>query len=1008
MSEKILRALMQLFAIGASLDRLTSKSRELVETFLRQQISLQQVPTYLALFDEHFRALVPADDDTKARKKIALSSVKMLRICTEINKELNTRQKNIVFLRLCEFIDSSDQPVTQPEAEFMDTVASVFNLEPSEARLTRSLSEPRPDAGALTDPKILCVHGSSVQDQPGVANLSHRGLGGIIWVLHLEKAGILFARYIGDEPLTANGQPFSREIIQVLTSGSVIRGPRADSLYFTDLLRQFMEPERRGLLDFDTQAITYHFKNGKTGLHPFSFHCSSGNLVGIMGSSGAGKSTLLSVLNGTARPSSGSVLINGIDLYADENVARGLIGNIPQDDLLMEDLTVFQNLFYNTKLCFGELDDWRLTGKVNEMLQAIGLYEARDLKVGDPLNKTISGGQRKRLNIALELIREPSILFVDEPTSGLSSRDAENVMDLLKQLALSGKLVFVVIHQPSSDIFKLFDRLLILDTGGYPVYDGNPVEALVYFRRQAGIADAGEGDCGTCGNINPEQIFNILEQQVVDEFGIIKAGRKVGPEEWYKRWTERPVTSRPETSKRKPAPPLNKIAGSRKQFGVFFKRDLLSKLANRQYLLINLLEAPVLALLLATLLRYTVPGKDYLLYYNENLPAYLFNCVIVALFLGLSVSAEEILRDRKIRKRESFLHLSRTSYLLSKVSLLFMLSAIQTISFLLIGNSIMGLQTMTWSYFLLLFSASCFSNMLGLNISSGMNSAVTVYILIPFLIIPQILLSGVIVRFEKLNTVAGSATEIPLVGNMMVSRWAYEGLAVHQFRDNDYNRLFFDYDAEMSRATYVKDYWVNEAGRLVTRCEQMIQSGQHADSLNKTWQFVIAELNTGGTARTLGLQSRLPGGAPTKEHIKKAREELAAIRAKAIESYNKYSDQKEKLITRLAPDEKKQEEMMQLMMRSDNDALSDLVNNRTVKDKVSIENGQIVQRFEPVYRKADPGISFFQSPFFAAEKNFFGWQVDTYYGNIAVIWAMTLLLYITLHFDILRRMITRK
>ncbi len=117
-----------------------------------------------------------------------------------------------------------------------------------------------------------------------------------------------------------------------------------------------------------------------------------------------------------------------------------------------------------------------------DLLNSIGLYEAKDLKVGSPLEKTISGGQRKRLNIALELIREPSVLFVDEPTSGLSSRDSENIMDLLKELALKGKVIFVVIHQPSSDIFKMFDKLLILDLGGRPIYYGNPVDGVLYFK----------------------------------------------------------------------------------------------------------------------------------------------------------------------------------------------------------------------------------------------------------------------------------------------------------------------------------------------------------------------------------------------------------------------------------------------------------------------------------------------------------------------------------------------
>lgn len=169
----------------------------------------------------------------------------------------------------------------------------------------------------------------------------------------------------------------------------------------------------------------------------------------------------------------------------------------------MEDLTVFENLYYNAKLCFDGLSDYKLNKMVVSTLKDLGLHEIKNLKVGSPLNKKISGGQRKRLNIALELIREPSVLFVDEPTSGLSSRDSENIMDLLKELALKGKLVVTVIHQPSSDIYKMFDKLFILDTGGYPVFYGNPIDAIGYFKSQINDVTSEEVECFNCGNVNP-------------------------------------------------------------------------------------------------------------------------------------------------------------------------------------------------------------------------------------------------------------------------------------------------------------------------------------------------------------------------------------------------------------------------------------------------------------------------------------------------------------------------
>lgn len=144
-----------------------------------------------------------------------------------------------------------------------------------------------------------------------------------------------------------------------------------------------------------------------------------------------------------------------------------------------------------------------------------GLTEIRNLKVGSPLQKTISGGQRKRTNIGLELLREPAILFVDEPTSGLSSRDSENIMDLLKELSLRGKMVFVVIHQPSSDIFKLFDTMIIMDSGGFQIYYGNPVESVIYFRDVINAANKDQGACPECGNINPNRYSLSSKQKLL-------------------------------------------------------------------------------------------------------------------------------------------------------------------------------------------------------------------------------------------------------------------------------------------------------------------------------------------------------------------------------------------------------------------------------------------------------------------------------------------------------------
>ena len=734
-----------------------------------------------------------------------------------------------------------------------------------------------------------------------------------------------------------------------------------------------------------------------------------------MGGSGAGKSTLLNILNGSNAPSKGNVLINGINLHRESEKLEGIIGNIPQDDLLFEDLTVEQNLFYSTKLCMGQLSDEAIHEKVSATLESLGLAETKNLRVGNALNKVISGGQRKRLNIALELIREPSILFVDEPTSGLSSRDAENVMDLLKQLANSGKLVFVVIHQPSSDIFKMFDELLLLDVGGYPVYFGNPVDALVHFRRIADFAGADEAECDRCGNINPEQLFGIIEMRSLDEYGNLTNERKTSPHEWYVQFRKDSVSpstkAHQAAEEKKSAPPLSeqKRAGVLKQFAVFFKRDVLSKLSNSQYVLITMLEAPLLAMVLASVLRYYEPGSPYLFSGNQNIPAYLFISVIVALFLGLIVSAEEIIRDRKIQMRESFLNLSRNSYLLSKICVMFILSAIQSLTFVLLGNLILGIHGLNIDYFMVMFTTSCFANLLGLNISSGLNSVVTIYIVIPFLIIPQILLSGVIVKFDKLNPVISSYSNVPLIGNVMTSRWAFEALAVNQFRNNPYEKNFFDYDRQMSIANYKKDWWMPALREKIDKAERLLTEQGDKKQLAEILPLIKNEIeaeNRNISSNAFQGTERLTESKFDLTVLKELKNHLEWLRQHYVNLYNSASEKKDAAIGKLS-EEKGNDAFTAFKKNNLNVAIDELLRNSNSAEKILVTQDRIIQKFEPVFMELPRNV-FLSAPFFVSEKNFFGAARSTFAVNLFVIWLMSAILYVVLITDALRKFLSIK
>jgi ABC-type multidrug transport system ATPase subunit len=816
------------------------------------------------------------------------------------------------------------------------------------------------------------------------------------------------ARCFGEHEVYINGQMIINDRVYILTQGSALRDSKMKPIYYSDIISAFYINENDNKIEFAAQQVEYHFKGGIKGLNKIDFVEESGSLIGIMGASGAGKSTLLNVLNGSNQPSSGKVTINGVDIHKEKEKVEGLIGFVSQDDLLIEELSVYQNLFYNAKLCFGNTSNFQLNLKVFRILKSLGLYEIKDMVVGNPLNKKISGGQRKRLNIALELIREPAILFLDEPTSGLSSRDSENIMDLLKELALKGKLIFTVIHQPSSDIFKMFDKLFILDNGGYLIYDGNPVDSIIYFKSKIHHANWNDSECRLCGNVNPEQVFNIIDSKIIDEYGNLTHNRRKTPQEWFRHLTEN--RDLPALSLRKGQHlPENafKIPGKIKQFFVFITRDVLSKIANRQYLIINLTEAPILAFLLSFIIKYyTNDSSGYSLSGNPNLPVYLFISVIVAIFIGLSVSAEEIIKDRKILKRERFLNLSRTSYLLSKIVILIVLSAFQALIFVFIGNSIMGIQGMYFNYWLVLFSAWFFACMMGLNISDTFDTVVTIYILIPFLVIPQLILSGVIISFDKLNPAISSPSKIPWYGEIITARWAYEALAVYQFNHNDYETIFYDYNKVMSDADYKKNYWVKTLMNKVSYCQRNytnpVMQLKVKEALTVLRNEIEKELNQNNRVPFI-LLSQLYYDKINETVLRETENYLDQLNNYYLKRFNRANNLRDELINSFQETKEEKEAFLKLKRENTNENLTTFVRNSNSLERIIEWNGQLVRKIDPIY--LNPENDFIKAHFYAPNKKLFGYYVDTYWINILVMWVYNLLLYLSLHFRLLRRLI---
>ncbi|TXH27594.1 MAG: ATP-binding cassette domain-containing protein [Cyclobacteriaceae bacterium] len=1014
MSEELLKAVVQLFAI-VTRERITEDERNNIKGFLGLYLNRDAVKYYLNLFDQFYNNYRVAEPEPGSStidietQQFVDDWAKIMQITKKVNQALTTQQKQVLIVKIIELV-FIDNEIPERQRNLIFYIGQALKIDQHDVKALKDFVTGQ-DRDELASKNVLIIdEGSGDKPYPG-PHIVEKNLTGLIAVLKLSDT--YFIKYLGISVIYLNSIPLARRRTDIIATGSTIRGDKIGSLYYSDIISKFLAEASESKITFSADHLFYHFKTGKAALQNINIAEQGGKLIGVMGASGSGKSTLLNVLNGAEQPSSGRVMINGIDIHQHPEKVEGVVGYIPQDDLLMEDLTVFENLFYAARLCFGGHTREELTELVDKIITQLGLSEIKNLRVGSPLDKTISGGQRKRVNIGLELLREPAILFVDEPTSGLSSRDSENIMDLLKELSLRGKMVFVVIHQPSSDIFKMFDTLIILDVGGFQIYYGNPVESVLYFRDIVNAANKTQGACPECGNINPEQVFNIIETKIVNEYGRLTNTRKISAGQWYQYFKQKIKIPKLEHAGDR-LKVAQEIPGRLNQFKTFVTRDVLSKLANKQYLYINLMEAPVLAFFISFMVRYYKTLNEdnpvYTFADNDNIPVYFFMCVVVALFFGLTVSAEEIFRDRKILKREQFLHLSRGSYLFSKVFVMFFISAVQTLLFMTVGNLVLGIPITEMRYWFILFSCAFFANMLGLNISSSFNSAVTIYILIPLLIIPQLLLSGVVINFDKFNPNVSEPIGVPVVGEMMASRWAFEAFMVTQFRDNKFEKRFYNFDRTIAESDYKKIYYIPKLESELAFC-----LGQRSNWRNPRHEKLSASLalvknEIGYELEQVGKENfpevdRLAIGKFDSIAYVNSMKFLSTLKIYYGRKQAKAMHEKQLLVDSLTNTPQKAAQFAIDMQRYQNKMVSSAVKNTSTTDRVVEFDGRLIQKIYPIYfDDHKPAYGFdFSANLFQPTKHFFGNIFDTLYFNISVIWIMTVILFVTLYFDLLKK-----
>jgi hypothetical protein len=419
---------------------------------------------------------------------------------------------------------------------------------------------------------------------------------------------------------------------------------------------------------------------------------------------------------------------------------------------------------------------------------------------------------------------------------------------------------------------------------------------------------------------------------------------------------------------------------------------------------ITLLEVPLLALVLSYISKYS--GEDaYIFGLNKNYPVFLFMAIIVALFVGLTISAEEIFRDRKILEREKFLNVSRASYLFSKISFLFFISAVQSFSFVLVANTLLEVKGMLIQQWFILFSTACFGNMLGLNISAGMRTAVSIYILIPLLLVPMLLLGGAMIKFDDLHRSISRKIYVPVIGDAMVTRWAYEALMVEEFKSNKFEKPFFKYDMEKSQTDWYTAFLLPTLKLKLEQCKVLSKNPDYQEDSRKNFRKINYHL------KELSVEAHLiPGSWISDLNNEKFNDNIASRVKQFIDTLtltlrtrNKIiSDRRDSLVT-VIKNRLGDAEFQKLQDANYNESLANIVLNRLNINKIYDADKKLIQKADPVLMK--PGSKYGRAHFYAPYKQLGNLRIDTLLFNIAAIWIMTITLFITLYYNVLKQFI---
>jgi ABC-type multidrug transport system ATPase subunit len=814
---------------------------------------------------------------------------------------------------------------------------------------------------------------------------------GRLFFRYFNKYNYIAFKYEGDASLFHNDKKIYNTYFYSFRKNDILQFERLEPIGFAEIENQLDELSKPLKICLSGQNINYRYKHSLFDIKPFSFSEESGQLIGILGNNGVGKSSVLKLISNQLKPDEGKVCINGYNLTVYGSRLNPIIGYVPYDDLSSKEMSIYENLLFQAHLSQGSIEHKEIRKRVEETIIKFQLEDVAYQSLIINRRQNLTDFQKACFRIAIEMIRNPYILFLDEPLVGLSYADSRRLFSILKEETYSGKLIFISSYFPAADLYNMFDKIWYIDQEGYIIYSGEPSRSLAFFK------ESGLFPYYFIQNrqelVSPEDVIKIVETKKIQSDGKVSDERLVSPKLWYEAWKSKNKIKTPIKSNINKALPISgsRLPGIEKQFILYLLRNFRLRFLNFNYLFFHLFIIPLLGLSISLIIK-NLYANQYNLGENEYLPLFLFLSVIMMLFSGLLASVEEIFHEKRRIKRDITLNISKFSYQNAKIAYLFFLSCIQSFWYVLLTNTIMGIQDMLIYYFLTYLSVSVFGNILGLILSGSIKRLNVSYILIPFILLPNIIFGGYIIQFDHIKETGFGEKKIPYMAEFTPARYAYEAIMVEQFSHNNYNKYFFEDDKSIYDNNYIYDYTLPKLEEILTKARNALDLSSEDDSLSNELKLIRDEIDLLGNRTEVAPFDKIKLVNKDNFDYRLNDEIYGYLTYVKFLSENLISEHE---IHKL----KTSNHLLDSLAEPNIKVFKNLHHNQTIEEMVSQHNeeriivteNRMIKIGKPIYLNPESKLG--RSHFFASEKRLGKYLLPTFRYNLSVIWIMNIVLY---------------